>query len=85
MKRGAAERCLLCSEWIDFLSISARYDLTAKEPQDFGRNWSLMNRINQKGTRPQDKPVLLTDLPSDDQGIIRRRLPELYESAGSKN
>lgn len=60
---------------IDF----TRYDLPAKEPQDFGRNWSLMNRINQKGTRPQDKPVLLKDLSADDQAFIRRRLPELFK------
>jgi hypothetical protein len=66
---------------IDF----TRYDLTATEPKDFGRNWSLMNRINQKGTRPQDKPVLLTELPGEDQAFIRRRLPELWESVGVKN
>jgi hypothetical protein len=28
-----------------------RYDLPAEEPKDLGRNWSLMNSINQKGTR----------------------------------
>lgn len=66
---------------IDF----TRYDLKATEPKDFGRNWSLMNRINQKGVRPQDKPVLLTDLPDEDQTFIRRRLPELFKAAGTKN
>ena len=34
---------------IDF----TRYDLPAKEPKDLGRNWSLINRLNQKGIRPQ--------------------------------
>lgn len=64
---------------IDF----TRYDLRATEPNDFGRNWSLMNRINQKGVRPQDKPVFLTGLPAPDQAFIRRRLPELFDAATS--
>jgi hypothetical protein len=64
---------------IDF----TRYDLAAKEPPDAlsdkpARNWSLMNRINQKGTRPQDKPVLLKELPSGDAEFIGRRHPELF-------
>ena len=37
---------------IDF----TRYDRPAREPQDLGRNWSLLGRINQKQTRPQDQP-----------------------------
>lgn len=65
---------------IDF----TRYDLKAVEPNNFGRNWSLMNRINQKGMRPQDKPVYLNELPEEDQAFIRRRLPELFETAGVK-
>ena len=60
-----------------------RYDLPAAEPGDPGpgqhaRNWSLMNRINQKGTRPQDQPVPLTDLNAGDQSLIRRHYPELF-------
>jgi hypothetical protein len=67
---------------IDF----TRYDLTAKEPADpepgnHSRNWSIMNRINQKGTRPQDRPVALRDLAEDDQALIRRRHPELFEGS----
>ena len=63
---------------IDF----TRYDLPAKEPEDPApdapsRNWSLMNRINQKGSRPQDVPVLLTELPADDQALIRKHYAEL--------
>jgi hypothetical protein len=65
---------------IDF----TRYDLPAKEPADGSfdkptRNWSLMNRINQKGTRPQDKPVLLSELPAEDRRIIAKRLPDLLD------
>jgi Domain of Unknown Function with PDB structure (DUF3863)/Domain of Unknown Function with PDB structure (DUF3864) len=63
---------------IDF----TRYDLPAKEPEDPAsgqpsRNWSLMNRINQKGSRPQDVPVPLSELPSDDLALIRKHYPEL--------
>jgi hypothetical protein len=66
---------------IDF----TRYDLPAKEPADpepggHSRNWSLMNRINQKGTRPQDTPVPLTALDEDDRAFIGRHYPELIES-----
>lgn len=65
---------------IDF----TRYDLKAQEPTDPKqgkaiRNWSLMNRLNQKGTRPQDKPINLNDLNVDDKAIINRRYPELIE------
>ncbi len=63
------------SPWtaIDF----TRYDLPAHEPQGLQREWSLMNVLNQKGTRPQDKPVRLGQLPSEDQDIIYTRYPEL--------
>jgi hypothetical protein len=67
---------------IDF----TRYDLPAKEPADpepgkHSRNWSLMNRINQKGTRPQDRPVPITSLAPDDQTLIRNHYPELLPEA----
>jgi len=63
---------------IDF----TRYDLPAKEPADPSpehpaKDWSLMNRINQKGLRPQDKPVLITELTSDEKALISRHHPEL--------
>jgi hypothetical protein len=58
---------------IDF----TRYDRKADEPPDArpdqpSRNWSLMNRINQKHTRPQDKPVPLAELQPEEQDFIRR-------------
>ncbi len=63
------------SPWmaIDF----TRYDLPAREPQSLQREWSLMNVLNQKGTRPQDKPIRLGQLPPDDQHLIYARYPEL--------
>lgn len=67
------------SPWmaIDF----TRYDLPAQEPHTLQREWSLMNVLNQKGTRPQDKPVRLGQLPSEDQRIIYARYPELKSRA----
>lgn len=58
---------------IDF----TRYDLPAKEPSDPNpkhpkKDWSLMNRINQKGLRPQDKPVLISELSKEDQDFIAK-------------
>ncbi|MBU4272621.1 MAG: DUF3863 domain-containing protein [Planctomycetes bacterium] len=58
---------------IDF----TRYDLKAAEPKDMCRNWSLMNRLNQKGTRPQDKPIPLAQLASPELAMIRRRYADL--------
>ncbi|MGA7156343.1 MAG: DUF3863 domain-containing protein [Acidobacteriaceae bacterium] len=58
---------------IDF----TRYDLPAKEPTGLEREWSLMNVLNQKGVRPQDKPMRLGQLPVEDQRRIYARYPEL--------
>jgi hypothetical protein len=58
---------------IDF----TRYDLPAQEPQTLQREWSLMNVLNQKGTRPQDKPLRLAQLSADDQRRIVAQYPEL--------
>ena len=58
---------------IDF----TRYDLRAAEPAGLQREWSLMNVLNQKGTRPQDKSKLLGQLSADDQQRIFAKYPEL--------
>ena len=58
---------------IDF----TRYDFPALEPQEPARNWSLMNRLNQKGIRPQDRPVSYAELSEEDRRIIRCRYPDL--------
>ena len=62
---------------IDF----TRYDLPAREPQGLQREWSLMNVLNQKGSRPQDKPTPLRQLPAEDQKRIYARYPELKKWA----
>jgi hypothetical protein len=62
---------------IDF----TRYDLKAQEPEGLQREWSLMNVLNQKATRPQDKPVRLAELSPGDQRRIYARYPELKKLA----
>ncbi|MGO9433368.1 MAG: DUF3863 domain-containing protein [Terracidiphilus sp.] len=62
---------------IDF----TRYDLPAHEPNVQQREWSLMNVLNQKGTRPQDKPIRLGQLGQEDQLRIYVRYPELKREA----
>jgi hypothetical protein len=65
---------------IDF----TRYDLPAHEPADPSpdnpiKDWSLMNRINQKGLRKQDRPIPLADLGNDDKNLIAKYYPELIK------
>jgi hypothetical protein len=62
---------------IDF----TRYDLPAQEPRQLSRSWSLMGQINQKQTRPQDRPLAWAELPLEDQKRIVRRYPELSSRA----
>ena len=59
---------------IDF----TRYDVKAQEPQSLTRQWSLMGDINQKQTRPQDRPVPLRNLPEASRQIIQREYPYLF-------
>ncbi|MBS1665406.1 MAG: DUF3863 domain-containing protein [Bacteroidetes bacterium] len=63
---------------IDF----TRYDLAVREPGDATpakpiKDWSLINRINQKGLRPEDKPVLLRELGEEEKRLIFKYCPEL--------
>ena len=62
---------------IDF----TRYDLPTSEPQGLQREWSLMNVLNQKGRRPQDKPIRLGQLSPEDQRRVYARYPELKKLA----
>jgi hypothetical protein len=57
------------------------YDLPAEEPHTLQREWSLMNVLNQKQTRPQDHPTRLRDLHDDDQRRIYARYPSLRSLA----
>ena len=61
---------------IDF----TRYDLKAKEPESGStRNWSLMGDINQKQTRPEDKPIPLTKLSEEGKSLIKKYYPTLFK------
>jgi hypothetical protein len=65
---------------IDF----TRYDLPACEPADPTpghptRNWSLINRINQKHRRSEDAPVPLSALTVEELSLIRKHCPEAFE------
>jgi uncharacterized protein DUF3863/uncharacterized protein DUF3864 len=62
---------------IDF----TRYDLPAREPEGLQREWSLMNVLNQKGARLQDKPIRLGQLAPEDQKRIYIKYPELKKLA----
>ena len=37
-----------------------------------------MNRINQKGTRPQGHPVTLCEQTDEEQTMVRQCYPELF-------
>lgn len=61
------------SHVIDF----TRYGIPAEEPRDMTRRWSLLGQINQKQTRPQDRPVLLSELKEEDRALVLSRYPDL--------
>ena len=58
---------------IDF----TRYDTSAREPAERTRRWSLLGDINQKQTRPQDKPIPMNRLPEGIKKMIKNRYPNL--------
>ena len=60
---------------IDF----TRYDIHTHEPAEMTRKWSLLGEINQKQTRPQDKPVPLDSLSAKDRALISRHYSYLIK------
>lgn len=63
---------------IDF----TRYDLPAAEPADASfeqpsRNWSLINRINQKRRRPEDASIPFDSLTTEERALIASQVPLL--------
>ena len=61
---------------IDF----TRYNVPAKEPAEMTRKWSLLGEINQKQSRPQDKPVPLDSLSAKARTLIARHYKYLIKS-----
>lgn len=62
-------------EVIDFTN----YTLKAEEPKDMTRWWSLMGEMNQKQTRPQDKPKPIQELSPEAVSLIKRYYPYLFD------
>jgi len=60
---------------IDF----TRYDLPVAEPKEMTRKWSLLGAINQKQSRPQDKPVSIDSLSAKARAIIAARYKYLIK------
>ena len=60
---------------IDF----TRYGVPVNEPLEMTRRWSLMGEINQKQTRPQDKPIPLSTLPKEMKSAINNYYPNLFK------
>jgi len=58
---------------IDFTN----YTLYAKEPAEMTRKWSLLGEINQKQSRPQDKPKPLDSLSTQARGLIAKHYKNL--------
>jgi thioredoxin-related protein len=58
-----------------------RYNQPYKEPSGnvIERHWDIMDMINQKESRPQDKPKPFSELPKEEQEKIVKRYPELRE------
>ena len=65
---------------IDF----TRYDLPAREPDGPTRRWSLLGRINQKRTRPQDAPVPFDGLAEPERDLVLRRFPDFRPYSPSR-
>ncbi len=56
-----------------------RYDLPAQEPGDAtpdepSRNWSLINRINQKRRRPEDATIPYSQLTEEEKQFVEKQL-----------
>ena len=67
---------------IDF----TRYDIPAAEPADPTpdspvRNWSLVNRINQKRRRSEDQPIPIGKLTDEERALIKAVIPSRNETA----
>jgi hypothetical protein len=60
---------------IDFTN----YTLHTEEPAEMTRKWSLLGEINQKQTRPQDRPKPLDSLSAKTRSIIVNYYKYLFE------
>lgn len=58
---------------IDFTN----YTQKAEEPANMTRKWSLLGEINQKQSRPQDKPKPINELSPVAISLIKKHYPYL--------
>lgn len=58
---------------IDFTN----YTLQTEEPKEMTRRWSLLGEVNQKQTRPQDKPLLFDNLSTSAKLLIKKHYKKL--------
>ena len=58
-----------------------RYNQPYKEPSGnvIERHWDILDMINQKQSRPQDKPKAFAELPAEEQAKILKWYPELKD------
>ena len=58
-----------------------RYNQSYKEPSGnvIERHWDILDIINQKKSRPQDKPKPFSELPKEEQAKILKWYPELKD------
>lgn len=58
-----------------------RYNQPYQEPGGnvVDRRWNILDIINQKESRPQDKPKSVSELPKEEQAKIRKWYPELKD------
>ncbi|WP_460687561.1 DUF3863 domain-containing protein [Niabella aquatica] len=60
---------------IDFTN----YKTPAAEPTEMTRRWSLLGLINQKQTRPQDRPVPIDSLSAEARNLISKQYKDLIK------
>ncbi|OKS84600.1 hypothetical protein RG47T_0032 [Mucilaginibacter polytrichastri] len=58
---------------IDFTN----YTIKAHEPAEMTRRWSLLGEINQKQTRPQDRPIPVDSLSDNARKLINKHYPQI--------
>lgn len=76
-------RCEIIKNWKEngrkLVMDYTRYNKPYKEPRSnvIERHWDLLDILNQKESRPQDKLMPFTELPTEEQQKILKRYPEL--------
>lgn len=74
-------RMALMKDWqknrIEYVIDFTNYNHKAEEPKEMTRKWSLLGEINQKQSRPQDKPTTIDKLLPESISLIKKYYPYL--------